>query len=362
MNDIEQKLKSIKTKDISFQINTILERKPGSYKVPDNIKIIKGNIYVYIIDQSVIVYNCISFKNVCNLKLPFEPLIFEITEENTMILFLDKKVYFYKFNLEKKQINFIHYFSDIYHFCYLEKRKEVLLLTENRLTESPLGMAKSDLSGKIKFYNKIKPNIYCEFKSPKPIDTDELMWYEMNSKNPIHFSKVDGFNKDKYIIIICGSTIRDDCFHETEYTLEIYKYDNLKKLIHENYEIDLRCKKITDKLFKKQGDDKNLFYYDEKKNKIKYINQIYEGEYFYLNDVMFGCFNKDNNFLYIIDLSINYITRKIKINDIISKDYKFLELVNMCYFSSNNKEYLYTTIYKENNYKSEHKIIHGIIQ
>ena len=361
MSDIKEKIEKMKAEERQFQITTIMEKKLGEYKIPDNIKIIKGNIYVYIIDQSVIVYNCNNFKLISTLKLPFKPLLFEITENNTIILALDYKIYYYKYNLKNNEIAFMHYMPDIFHFCYLEKRKEILLLTENEAEK--IGMAKTDLSGNIIFYNKKKPNICIEYKSPKPLDIDSFLWTE-SDRYPKHFSQFDGFNKDKFVLHIYGYTF--NWYEKDEkYNLEIYSSDNLTKLYSTKYEFDMRYKKITDILFKKLKDDNNLFFYDYKENKIKFINIAYKGDHFYLNDNKFSYFDEENKYLYIIDLSINYAINKIKINDIYNKNYEIDGLKNLCYYNLNGKEYLLycseASIEKENKVNFESKIVKGII-
>ena len=365
MSDIESKIGKIETKEKLFQITTIIEKKPGEYKIPENLKIMKGNLYVYIIDQSVMVYSCINFKLISILKLPFKPLLFEITENNTMILAIDYKIYYYKYNLKNNKITFMQYIENIYHFCYLQKRKEILLLTENEVIEGEqLGMAKTDLLGNIIFYYKKKPTIYFEYKAPKPIDTQSFLWTEMSDRYPKNFSQFDGFNKDKYIFYTYGYTF--NWYEKDEkYTLEIYSSDNLKKLYSKEYLIDMRYKKITDILFKKLEDDKNLFYYNEKENIIKFINIVYKGDHFYLNNYKFSYFDEDNKFLYIIDLSNNYGIKKIKINDVFNKNYEIGRLSHLCYYNLNGKEYLIycseASIETKDKYKFESKIVNGII-
>ena len=303
MSDIKAKIEKMRTEERLFQITTIVEKRQGEYKIPDNIKIIKGNIYVYIIDQSVFVYNFNTFKLISTLKLPFKPYLFEITDNNTMIFALDYNLYYYKYNLENNQITFMHFIPNIYHFCYLQKRKEIFILTENEFVEGQqLGMVKTDLSGNIIFYNKKKPTICCEYKSPKPIDIESFKWTEMSDSYPKHFSQFDGFNKDKYILYIVGYTF--NWYEKDEkYDLVIYSSEKLKKIYSKKYELDMRYKKITDILFKKLEDDQSLFYYNDKENKIEFINIVYKGEHFYLNDNKFSYFDEEKNFLYIIDLS-----------------------------------------------------------
>ena len=127
----------------------------------------------------------------------------------------------------------------------------------------------------------------------------------------------------------------------------------------------MRYKKITDILFKKLEDDQYLFYYKDKENKTEFINIVYKGDHFYLNDNKFSYFDEEKKFLYIIDLSNNYVITKIKINDIYKKNYDIDGLMNLCYYNLKGKEYLIycseASIELDNKYKFESKIVKGII-
>jgi hypothetical protein len=203
-------------------------------------------------------------------------------------------------------------------------------------------MAKCDFSGNIIFRNKEnKPQIYYEYIAPKEIDSFTL-WVQMTSKHPKKFDGYDGFNNDKYIINVFGVT--NNWYHYTygepkdeQYTISIYNSDNLKEIFNKEYEEDLRYVKINDNLFKKCYDNLKIFYYNEKNNRIYFIdnitNIIYkqfnifkkeskeekvylvgqdiepDDEYFSLkNDNMFCFF--DGSFLFIIDLSENTVIKK----------------------------------------------------
>ena len=162
---IKSKLDKLKATKNTFQINTILNLKV------DKLKIINGKIYVYIINNSIKIYDCKTFKEIANLKLPFErkkPNL-EILENEILIIQGGTKLYFYKININENKLSFLHYLSEIYNFCYLEKRKEIFLLTElGSFHEKlkPWGMAKADLVGNIIYTNKIKPTISYEFIPP----------------------------------------------------------------------------------------------------------------------------------------------------------------------------------------------------
>ena len=178
--------------------------------------------------------------------------------------------------------------SEVHHFCYLQKKKKIFLLTENKLVGDYYGMAKSDLLGNIIFRNKDnQPRIYYDYKSPNKVNGDTLFW-TMCSRTPIHFSQFDGFNNDKYILNIWGYT--DNWYYynhmgprDEQYNISIYDSDNLKEIYNKEYNVDLRYVKITDSYFKKCYDDFSIFYYNEKTNTINYITNITNTIYKYFN-------------------------------------------------------------------------------
>ena len=401
MSDIiEEKLSKIKTKEMIFQVNTIINKKKS--KDIDKIKIYNKNLYVYLVENSIKVYNINTFKEIANLKLPFnrgeksflkEYITIEILENEIVLIMADKKLYFYKINLKENKLNFLHYFSEVHHFCYLEQKKEIFLLTENILIGDYYGMAKSDLFGKIIFRNKEnQPKIYYEYRPPNEV-SEYTLFYEMSSRTPIHFSHFDGFNNDKYIINIWGYT--DNWYYyngqgdkDEEYNISIYSSDNLKELFDKKYYVDLRYVKISDFYFKKCYGDLSIFYYNEKENTINYINDItniiykhfnllcnekvqefnindeeeeyikYEKKYFYLKKDMFGIF--DANFLFIVDLSSNNILKKIEMKKNNNEEL-YINCLNI--INKNGKEYLYLSVISQNkiNYDIKTKIIHGVI-
>ena len=159
----------------------------------------------------------------------------------------------------------------------------------------------------------------------------------------------------------------DNWYKDIKYTISIYNSDNLKEIFNKNYEEDLRYVKINDNLFKKCYDDLKIFYYNEKTNRIYFINNITniiykqfnilkkesknkayndyddiepDDKYFSLkNDNMFCFF--DGSFLFIIDLSENTVIKKI--------DMKFkdnLEILDLCLFEKNGVQNLYISAYE----------------
>ena len=288
MELIEERLKKAKKEEKIFQINSITDKKKS--KDIDKLKIYNKKIYIYIVDNSIKVYDCNTFKEVSNLKLPFnrgkksgfkEYVIADILENGIFLILADKKLYFYEINLKENQLKFMHYLSEVHHFCYLQKKKEIFLLTENTLVGDYYGMAKSDLFGNIIFRNKNnQPQIFYDFIPPKEVNADTL-FYDMSSRTPIQYSKFDGFNNDKFIINICGYT--DNFYRDENYNISIYNSDNLKEIFNKDYYVDLRYVKITDIYFKKCYDDLSIFYYNEKENSINYINNITDKIYKYFN-------------------------------------------------------------------------------
>ena len=118
---LEEQLSKLSVKFNSFQINTILNTEL------DKLKIIDGKIYLYVIDDSIKVYDCITFKEIATLKLPFvrkKPMMLDITENETLLFFAAEKLYFYKINLKESKLTFLLYLSDLKHFCYLKKEKK----------------------------------------------------------------------------------------------------------------------------------------------------------------------------------------------------------------------------------------------
>ena len=128
MKDFEKTLNDITTKESLFQKNFIFNKSLPKYKEIDEIKIIDGKIYVYIIDNKIKVYDCISFKEISTLELPFKPSVMEIIENDSLLLYINRQVYFYKFNLKENKLKFKYYFPDIF-FFYIFIQKETNYIT-----------------------------------------------------------------------------------------------------------------------------------------------------------------------------------------------------------------------------------------
>ena len=384
MELFEEKISKAKGEERIFQINSVIDKKRT--KDIDEIKIYNKNIYIYLTNNSIKVYNSDTFKELSNLKIPInrprespykEHISLEILENGIVIILADKKLYFYEMNIKDNCLKFLHYLSEVNHFCCFQKKKEIFLLTE--IVEDYIGMAKSDLFGNIIFRNTSnQPQIFYEYKPPQEVSS-EVIYDDFCVRTPIHFSKFYSFNNDKYLINICGYTDNYN-YRDEEYTIRIYNSDNLKEIFNKDYYVDLRYVKITDIYFKKCYDDLSIFYYNEKENSINFINNITnriykyfniqkskveveqeEGDickekYFNLKDDIFCLF--DGCFLFIIDLFSKNIIKKIEM-----KTNDNFEIKSLCLFERNGQNYLFisTDIYNELKHKFNYKFISGII-
>ena len=389
MESIEEQLLKAKTEERNFQINSNINKRRS--KNIDKLKVYDKYIYAFILENAITVYDINTFKEIANLKIPFkrgeqnpfkEYIFVDILENGIALILAYKHLYFYEINLKESQLKFLKYISEVYHFCILDKKKEIFLLTENTLVGDFYGMAKCDFSGNIIFQNKKnKPKTYSKYIEPKDVDGNTL-FIQSTSRAPIHFDSYDSFNNEKFIINVWG--YNDNWYHysmgapkDEKYNISIYDAENLKEIFKKEYEEDLRYVKITDKFFKKCRDDYKIFYYDEKNNKIIFMdnitNIIYKqfnlvhknmnenivylvGEekepdekYFSLKNNKFGFF--DGSFLFIIDLYKDFVVKKI---DMKVKNY--LVINDLCLLEKNGTQYLYISMCD-----NEDKIINGCI-
>ena len=389
MISIEEQLLKAKTEERNFQLNSSINKRRS--KNIDKLKVYDKYIYAYILENAITVYDINTFKEIANLKIPFkrgeqnpfkEYIFVDILENGIALILAYKHLYFYEINLKESQLKFLKYISEVYHFCILEKKKEIFLLTENTLVGDYYGMAKCDSSGNIIFRNKKdKPKIYSKYIEPKDVNGDTL-FFQSTSRAPIHFDSFDSFNNEKFIINVWG--YNDNWYHysmgapkDEKYNISVYDSENLKQLFKEEYEEDLRYVKINDNYFKKCRDDYKIFYYDEKSNKIifmdnitniiyKKFNVVYKNinenmvyfvgeekepdeKYFNLKNDKFCFF--DGTFLFIIDLSKDFTIKKI---DMKIKDY--LVINDICLLEKNGSQYLYISMFDKDD-----KIIKGYI-
>ena len=389
MISIEEQLLKAKTEERNFQLNSSINKRRS--KNIDKLKVYDKYIYAYILENAITVYDINTFKEIANLKIPFkrgeqnpfkEYIFVDILENGIALILAYKHLYFYEINLKESQLKFLKYISEVYHFCILEKKKEIFLLIENTLVGDYYGMAKCEFSGNIIFRNKKdKPKIYSEYIEPKDVNGDTL-FFQLTSRAPIHFDSFDSFNNEKFIINVWG--YNDNWYHysmgapkDEKYNISVYDSENLKQLFKEEYEEDLRYVKINDNYFKKCRDDYKIFYYDEKSNKIifmdnitniiyKKFNVVYKNinenmvyfvgeekepdeKYFNLKNDKFCFF--DGTFLFIIDLSKDFAIKKI---DMKIKDY--LVINDICLLEKDGSQYLYISMFDKDN-----KIIKGYI-
>ena len=367
----------------------------------DKIKIINDNLYLYVIDNSIMIYDYKTFEQKAVLNLPFEfkNLSLEILENEVLVYLIGNRLYFYKINIKEKNLTFMLYILYTCNFCYLEKKKEIFLLLKKYIDEKPFGIAKCDLNGNIIFFNNKKPKISYEFTVPGKNN------YSIPSQvNSIFgsFNKLDGFNNDNYIINISGKIYNfydykiQFSYIALENDIKVYNTEGKELLIWGISEQYLNYKKIADNLFQADRQER-LFYYNEKKNRIIFINNIldyinneideeknleeeekyiyYLGygletimnennkipKYFYLSDKMFAIY--DTKFhLFLIDITNEKkIIRKINLNWI-GGNQTNSEIKNIYYTNSNGEEHLYISFQETKNNKKEEFIIHGIIK
>ena len=198
METIGDKLIKAKTEERAFQLNNSISKRAS--KNVNKLKIYDKYLYAYILENKIIVYDINTFKEISVLNIPFkrgemnpfkEYIFVDILENGTALILAYNLLYFYEINLKESQLKFLKYISEVYHFCVLEKKKEIFLLTENTLVGDYYGMAKCDFSGKIIFRNKSnQPNINYEYIPPKEVNGDTL-FIQSTSRAPIHFDNYD---------------------------------------------------------------------------------------------------------------------------------------------------------------------------
>ena len=353
----------------------------------DKIKIINDNLYIYAIDNSIMIYDCKTFKQIAVINLPFKmdkPYL-EILENEVLLYLIGARLYFYKINIKEKKLEFMLYISNVFNFCYLKKRKEIFFLLKNTLDP-----AKCDLNRNIILFVRKKPKTIHEFSVPN------------NFKNFIeNFSEMEGINDDKYIIHINGGSYtylvnygKGDI--GLKYDITVYNTEGKKLLFEKKSDEFLNYTKITDNLFQAESQER-LFYYNEEKNKIEFINTVLDyinneineeknlllghkfllweefgfgeimgnsliiSKYFYLTDTMFAIYDKEFH-LFLIDISHEKkIVRKIKLNWV-GGSQTHSNIKNIYYMNSNGEEYLYISFQEIKNNMYEEYIIHGLIK
>lgn len=386
--------REIKNNDL--EIMTIVKYKSNELKEKiDGFKFFKNKIYIYTINNSIKVFNHITLKEISSLNLPFEPINIIITEEETVLLHLDSKLYFYKINFKENKLDFICLLSDIFYECYLYDKKEIFILQSmnDEIEElSELSMGRTDLCGNIKFYNIKKPKILTSYIKPKKMEYNQKDYFFRSTQSNLYesfcaFSGLfGGFMKDKYIINVV--LYQEEEYWESTYftdyddlykaDIKIYNTESLECIFKKTYYENFYFIKISDNLFEMSD---GFFYFDEKKNdivffgnndkndnetKLRQRNPKYNGKIFYLKENMFGFYSRknDQNMFYIIDLSDNGYITQIKIND------GFKNISNVIFYKRNERKYIYFCSIDENKYEDEDiyenkmrfKIVHALIK
>lgn len=356
MESLTEKIGDIPNKESSFQVSSILKVDLGKYSnyIHERKEIFFFNkyIYLYMDDQTIKIYDNNTFKEISTINLPFIPKCSEIIEENIILMYKNEKLYLYKYNLKQNQLNFMFFVRNVLKYNYLSKKKEILLILSHDEK-----YAKINLEGKVTLHEGEEPIISFKYEKCK----------NKRRKNNEFYSNTDyyfltSFDQDKYIIIINGCTMSsEDPYDEYEYNnyyVSIFNSDNMKALYTTNYDFCFESSKINDKLFSLING--GIYYYDEKKNEIIFINDNISGKLFYINNNIFGSFVQPD-ILYLIDLSNKNNNRKIRLND----KYNAFFINNFAYMKINGVEHLYilTHQYKKikENRDNKRNIIKGII-
>lgn len=115
--------REIKKNDL--EIMTIVKYKSNELKEKiDGFKFFKNKIYIYTINNSIKVFNHITLKEISSINLPFQPINIIITEEETVLLHLDSKLYFYKINFKENKLDFNVYYQIFFmNVIYMIKKR-----------------------------------------------------------------------------------------------------------------------------------------------------------------------------------------------------------------------------------------------
>ena len=117
----------------------------------------------------------------------------------------------------------------------------------------------------------------------------------------------------------------------------------MKEIISDECSIYCSCKKLTDTLFIDEDGNEPIIYYDEKENKIKYLDDIFNDcLYFSLdNKSKIGLFQ--SGILYLIDF-MKEIKKSIKLD----QSYEISNVLDMGYYCEKGNEYLFLLIRNKN--------------
>lgn len=120
-------------------------------------------------------------------------------------------------------------------------------------------MAKINLEGKIIFYQYNKPRIDFELNDCK-LAEDKRDYVKKKEYSEKYFL-INGFKKDKYIILIKSGPLGEIHSYDTysHYYISIYDADKINLLVLNNYDTFLYCRKIIDKYFIMVISEEGLF-------------------------------------------------------------------------------------------------------
>ena len=286
------------------------------------------------------------------------PMKYEIINANYILIYLKHKLYCYSLNLLESKLIFKFCISDIFLFTYLQKKDEILFIHQK-----DMNFIRVNLEGEIKYDEKNVAKINFEEKiieKKEKVDSEDSDEYIGDAYiNNGNFDYLYGFNKDKYIFKYFGYylSLGDpyDDYTDEDYNITILNMENMKEMFSDNrLDYSFLHKKLTDNLFIDEDGNESIVYYDDKENKIKFLNEIFkEGKYFSLdNQIQIAIFIQPD-ILYLVDFS-KETKRSIKLN----QSYNKFNLLNIGYFCEKESEYLFLLI-RDNNFNCE--IIKGKI-
>ena len=310
-------------------------------------KIIKDKyIFLYNYPNIIKIYDCIKFKRIALLKLPITPVKYKIIDINHILIYARNKLYCYSINVLESKLIFKFIISDIFLFTYLQEKNEILIITQNYKE-----FARINLEGEIKFKQKNEININFDEKEVEKSrhikDDDDDDFVEDAYIPSGYYNFLYGFNNDKYIFKYFGYCLSSgdpyDNYSEEYYEIQIFNIENMKEIISDECSIYCSCKKLTDTLFIDEDGNQPIIYYDEKENKIKYLDDFFKNcKYFSLdNKSKIGLFQ--SGILYLIDF-MKETKKSIKLN----QSYEISNVLDMGYYCEKGNEYLFLLIRNKN--------------
>lgn len=314
----------------------------------DNDSIITKDKYIFLYNYPNIikVYDCIKFKRIALLKLPITPVKYKIIDFNYILIYSRNKLFFYSINLLESKLIFKFIIPDIFLFTYLNEKNEILIITQK-----DSDFVRVNLEGEIKFKqkNEIKINFdEKEVEKNMKINSDDDDFIEDAYIPSGYYNFLYGFNSDKYIFKYFGYYLSSgdpyDNYSDEYYDIRIFNIENMKEIISDENSIYCRCKKLTDTLFIDEDGNEPIIYYDEKDNKIKYLDNIFqEGKYFSLDNKSKIEIFIQPDIIYLIDFT-KETKKSIKLN----QSYEISNILNIGYYCEKGNEYLFLLIRNKN--------------